>query len=1032
MSSEHDLSLRSREANEQHSVPQYAGLEEKSDVIDLEHCRNCNVSGLTQEQVAEHYENGRQRMGSRIIQKTQHPVNSTFHCEAPQCCFATTSLPLLGKHKLVNPAHSTLDDKCVLASISTTAMMGRNRDNPIAGIVCHSCRRCFRDTEQLKNHVCNTSPEFNCPACQDHGYPRTFFSIEELHDHLEEIHQSKHLKFWVKSSCFRGHRKKAKPSLWRLPPAREGNRAGGAGGGEGRSGEDLLPDLETYVYIPETIPCGFPADMIKGEVLDELVQILQDYSFQYSSPFKMITTAKSIVAKHGLEGAPAEYQKTVYKTQPVVILEESVAQEKIVDSINEVQSYSLNMHGIEGSGLRFISTTAIYVDLIPLLSIRGNGKRRPASSSSSSESGGGDTDSSSEMPRSLGEKRKRYQYESSSESEEEEEGSTSADGESSASSIGCKRRRLDISLSQSDSNSESECSDSPTPTRSRIWQQTRCAQERRKKGKEKKRKKVLVKKQKRKTQYSKEHRFYEESNKHERNRQMSLTKALRKAGVINIISDLGERKCLKTAINCSLYSKEVFDEICEKTKCETCSKYSKHCMKCCKEAEKVYFQKSEEAQTWKKYENSSIWLKEGQDVFDEENSAKTISSFEKLNPAATISIYKMTNGKPYRCYKTIKKGKTEQQMARELERGEAEAEVFIHLVHTQEQGEGHYRTISNISLFKRGKRPNENGRNRTMSCISCNKNFSLTAKGQHTSAKMIVDPQSIHRSGGYLEKYPNAPNSYNDHVDGCQGDLTQTIKHPNHKFAKVKNKYGAIDSILLISADFETRKVNHPPMCLVCKRLYEEVSDETVKQNVAIKCRKEEHFSAPKELCETCLFNLEAEIQSRKCKHKCLIRECKVCWEKDVFSMSCSHSKTEESSYLLPCAYAISVARKRTPGEPALGVQLHKEIYKVFFFYFFIFIFYFLFFLIKKFFQENSDPAALMREFWEDISQVAEVSSKHSSITCINYTFSGNAAEIHRTQKQNVSYPSTFFSIFPPFHLSTFSLLLQLFFIGSN
>ena len=102
------------------------------------------------------------------------------------------------------------------------------------------------------------------------------------------------------------------------------------------------------------------------------------------------------------------------------------------------------------------------------------------------------------------------------------------------------------------------------------------------------------------------------------------------------------------------------------------------------------------------------------------------------------------------------------------------------------------------------------------------------------------------------------------------------------------------------------------------------------------------------------------------------------------------------------------------------------------YFFFFIFIFYFLFFLIKKFFQENSDPAALMREFWEDISQVAEVSSKHSSITCINYTFSGNAAEIHRTQNRNVSYPSTFFSIFPPFHLSTFSLLLQLFFIGSN
>ena len=83
---------------------------------------------------------------------------------------------------------------------------------------------------------------------------------------------------------------------------------------------------------------------------------------------------------------------------------------------------------------------------------------------------------------------------------------------------------------------------------------------------------------------------------------------------------------------------------------------------------------------------------------------------------------------------------------------------------------------------------------------------------------------------------------------------------------------------------------------------------------------------------------------------------------------------------------------------------------------------------LREFFQENSDPAALMREFWEDISQVAEVSSRHSSITCINYTFSGNAAEIHRTQKRNVSYPSTFFSIFPPFHLSTFSLLLQFFF----
>ena len=98
--------------------------------------------------------------------------------------------------------------------------------------------------------------------------------------------------------------------------------------------------------------------------------------------------------------------------------------------------------------------------------------------------------------------------------------------------------------------------------------------------------------------------------------------------------------------------------------------------------------------------------------------------------------------------------------------------------------------------------------------------------------------------------------------------------------------------------------------------------------------------------------------------------------------------------------------------------------YFIFFFIFFIFIFLFFIFLIKKFFQENSDPAALMREFWEDISQVAEVSSKHSSITCINYTFSGNAAEIHRTQKQNVSYPSTFF---PSFHLSTFPLFLFFF-----
>lgn len=110
---------------------------------------------------------------------------------------------------------------------------------------------------------------------------------------------------------------------------------------------------------------------------------------------------------------------------------------------------------------------------------------------------------------------------------------------------------------------------------------------------------------------------------------------------------------------------------------------------------------------------------------------------------------------------------------------------------------------------------------------------------------------------------------------------------------------------------------------------------------------------------------------------------------------------------------------KEHPENQLWACSSIRKFTRYFFFIFFYFYFLFFIFLIKKFFQENSDPAALMREFWEDISQVAEVSSKHSSITCINYTFSGNAAEIHRTQNRNVSYPSTFFfhlSTFPPFH----------------
>ena len=836
-----DLALRAREG--ERSVLAYAAAEGegKTEESEVDLCINCGQEDLTEAKVAEHYDSCLSRAGAKIIAKNKAPKNARFHCEASYCCYSTTSLPLISLHNLNNPAHNRLDEDRVLTSICGFDTEGGKMN--FSKFVCHNCRRTFKNTDALNTHRCNVQPEFDCPACVEYGYSATFFSIEELHLHLEQTHQSKELQHWIKTACFSGA-----PS----------SGVGGGGGGGGAAGaQEILPNLETFVHVPRQALSVTPMDIIKGEVLKELLHVLEQYSHFYTRPFKVITTVRTIVAKAAMQGDYTEYQKTYYRTQPLVIISEEDAEKRLLESVNQLQGHTLDMYELVGSGLTFISTCAIYIELSPLLSLRGNG--------------------SSKKQEARGEKSKKDSAEET---------------------------LLQLRGGAATQSEEQQ----QFPRQQQHQPQMRPG-------------------------------FLDEVEERHREidkmRQISLTSDFKANGVINTITSPGDRHCLKRAINCALFSKQVFKEICQYRNCGDHS-FSKYCNKCCKEAEEEYFRKSQDVTTWDRFDQNDIWLKKGEDVYDVDNSQKTISSFEKLNPGKRISIYEMSNGKPYRTYKTRKKHMTEKEMAEKMgrqiegEEEEEEAEVFIHLLLSQEKGEGHYRTIFNISLFKRGKRPNQPGYNCNMSCISCERKFSLKTRGQTANSQTVLFPQSICCSGGCLEKYPDAPKSYNEHVDSCEGDLNITIRHPYHKHARVKNKYGSMDSILLIAADFETRKINISPLCLFCRRLEKEMTTMESKQKIAIGCREKEHLLAPAQLCEGCLFNLETSIPHRKCKvHDRLIQDCAECWRTEIVQLSCTHSKTEDSSLLIPCAYSLAVALMRTPGQPEAPVKLHKEIYKV-------------------------------------------------------------------------------------------------------
>ena len=113
--------------------------------------------------------------------------------------------------------------------------------------------------------------------------------------------------------------------------------------------------------------------------------------------------------------------------------------------------------------------------------------------------------------------------------------------------------------------------------------------------------------------------------------------------------------------------------------------------------------------------------------------------------------------------------------------------------------------------------------------------------------------------------------------------------------------------------DFETPHQPHETLCHICDELRVKSYSKSIKKKITEKCIGENHPKPPPCLCEGCLKEYHAMVESKRCKHekieytrdgvKHVFSVCSVCHADVQSKIVCKHSKTEVLTNLEAVSY---------------------------------------------------------------------------------------------------------------------------------